>query len=91
MKHTEGKLERAGLKLKHENGPIMAEMNPVGTAYGSHLKQQEINAQRLVTCWNEHDTLTAKAALFDELVRVYEKPYCTSNIMQLLSKAKDLK
>ena len=39
---------------------------------------------------DRHDTLKANADLLDELVRVYEKPYCTANVMQLLSKAKDL-
>ncbi len=28
------------------------------------------DAQRLVTCWNEHDTLKATAALFDEAINL---------------------
>ena len=61
-------------------------------------------AKKLVACWNEHDTLKAKAELLDEMVIIIEKylravgvlshsemaQYATI-IIALLSKAKELK
>ncbi len=65
------------------------------------MDEAKANAERLVTCWNEHDTLKAKAELFDELITFCESydggriKEITVELLVLLDtfidKAKDLK
>ena len=66
MKHIELKVK--GLNLVEVDGPIFASINPVGTAYAREPQIAKQKAQDLCFAWNEHDTLKAKAELFNELV-----------------------
>ncbi|HDZ86251.1 hypothetical protein LCGC14_0619360 [marine sediment metagenome] len=68
MENINKQLERRGLTIGFVDGDTLAEMNLVGTAYESRHKEQAECAQRLVTCWNEHDTLKAKEKLLDEFI-----------------------
>lgn len=55
MERTKGQLHNHSLcidiyaGIKHRR---LADMDPVGTAYESNLKEQEANAEHLVFCWN---------------------------------------
>lgn len=64
MEHTKGKADyhtySGGFRELVVNGSTIASISGNLCA--------EANAQRLATCWNEHDTLKAKEALFDELI-----------------------
>ncbi len=122
MEHTEGKLiigngkgfDMEGMRhlfIKTEKGYVFGRID--GHLNGLSCGKPDIsmdealaNAQRLVKCWNEHDTLTAKADLLEYaldwaealktlLVQISdtELPNTAETIKRietLLSKAKDL-
>lgn len=67
MKHTEGKLRAKDKVLISESGDGIAVAE-----YSINIsdKTDLANAQRLVTCWNEHDDLVKER---DELVAVIRR------------------
>ncbi len=66
--HTKGEL-----RIEKEHDLWLA----IYTGHGLRKKMfadcvHERDAERLILCWNEHDTLKAKADLFDEMVKGLE-------------------
>lgn len=74
MEHTKGKLQVNGYcyLMPVEPGCTVV-VATTAHAQGLVAEQQHANAKRLVLCWNEYDSLKAKAAFFDELVEKLKK------------------
>ena len=74
--HTKGKLKYLRSKKKHKDDLFLytdAHNLPdgfIGKLYGFGIHDETANAQRLVKCWNEYDSLKAKADVCDELVEL---------------------
>ena len=70
--HTKGKAELSKLFTPTDSEPS-CHIEIDGKVYFSTVSGNDVaNAERLVTCWNEYDTLKAKAELFDEAVGIIE-------------------
>ena len=77
MEHTKGELHRHDLTIHIEekvdgkvvNHTCIANMNPASTAYASVCKEREDDADRIVLCWNAHDTLTKRGYDLDKELR----------------------
>lgn len=101
MEHSKGKLEQGSISPWEL---WIGADNHIADVHGV-LDIRRANAARLTTCWNEHDTLKAKADLFDELikrcdalidgyetvVRIGKGSFAVQSLITTLSKAKELK
>ncbi len=71
MKHTRGQLvvmEERDLVIVKSSKTI-AEVLDTAEGLEGDCPEADANAERLALCWNQHDSLTAKAGLLDEAAK----------------------
>jgi hypothetical protein len=95
MEHTKGKLEAKkafdmeGMRhifIKTEKGYIFGRIDGHldGLACGKpdiSMDEAKANARHLVTCWNEHDTLTAEAIRYRKRAQVAEAELAKAQLL----------
>ncbi len=93
MEHTKGKLVATGVGLTS-----LELKQRIATCYipekVNDIQLDKANAERLTVCWNEHDTLKAKAELLEKaLGKITKHAYkgiVAQTAYEALAKAKEL-